>query len=479
MIAVAIGSIPGYSVGSSTLTVSPLGRTGDHLWIAWSPSTDSSFLRYEIYMKSSTDPSYGLPNCATSNINIRAFVTNYYHDWQGINHSFQPMTSYSFKVRDVDSFGYTDSAELTMSTTQNISLAQPSLIGNGFSLTWTNPVWYGSAQGFRYVFDHYSVYRAIPGQDWSLQATITDEAQLSWSDNSILPGQEYSYNILTVDSIQVESTGAVLVYDFVGPSNIVKSTFPTIKVTSPVDGNLWQVGTEHMITWTSQGSVDEVKIDLYFGDYFESTIATSVLNSGSYDWYVSPEVNVFPGYWIKITSLSDPSVYGESDGAFSVIGNITVTSPTGGEKWSPGSSHIIEWTSVGKGIGVVRIDVYNGTTLVCVVSTETLDNGTYVWTVPKDIALGTNYTIKITGIVAGISDADTYGYSNGSFSIVKKEGGALNLLSPVTIGIGAMSAMIIIVGALLLVSRKRKRPLPVAPVPVEPPQVQALPPQSP
>lgn len=62
---------------------------------------------------------------------------------------------------------------------------------------------------------------------------------------------------------------------------------PEVKVTSPNGGESWEVGSQQAITWTSEGSVGNVKI-LYSvnngGAWTE--IVSSTTNDGSYDWTV-------------------------------------------------------------------------------------------------------------------------------------------------------------------------------------------------
>jgi hypothetical protein len=64
---------------------------------------------------------------------------------------------------------------------------------------------------------------------------------------------------------------------------------PSITVTSPNGGEVWQAGSVHPVTWTSTGTIARVKVEFSpggnWGSVF-STVAADLPNSGSYSWTV-------------------------------------------------------------------------------------------------------------------------------------------------------------------------------------------------
>jgi len=74
--------------------------------------------------------------------------------------------------------------------------------------------------------------------------------------------------------------------DFSG-TYTVESTPGTLTITSPIGGEVWGLNTKHNITWTSSGTIGTVNIyySINAGADWD-TIATSVANSGSYEWTV-------------------------------------------------------------------------------------------------------------------------------------------------------------------------------------------------
>jgi YVTN family beta-propeller protein len=104
---------------------------------------------------------------------------------------------------------------------------------------------------------------------------------------------------------------------------------PSIKVTSPNGGETWEVGSQHAITWTSGGSVGNVKI-LYStnngGAWTE--IISSTANNGSYNWTVpdAPSSNCL----VKVAETDDnPSDV--SDAVFTIKKSSSGGADSGGK----------------------------------------------------------------------------------------------------------------------------------------------------
>jgi hypothetical protein len=100
------------------------------------------------------------------------------------------------------------------------------------------------------------------------------------------------------------------------------TTTSSITVTSPIGGEVWQRGTTHTVTWSSQGNPgSNVKFDLYrdHGSTFDRTIIASVANTGSYNWPIAQDLPERSDYRVQITSNSDPTIVGQSERSFTVI----------------------------------------------------------------------------------------------------------------------------------------------------------------
>jgi hypothetical protein len=93
--------------------------------------------------------------------------------------------------------------------------------------------------------------------------------------------------------------------------------------------------------------------------------------------------------------------------------SIVVESPNGGESWQRESSYNITWNSVGEVGSNVRIELFKGGVLNLKITTSTSNDGSYVWSVPSDQAIGSDYMIKIAS-----TNSAYYDYSDDNFSII-------------------------------------------------------------
>ena len=117
-----------------------------------------------------------------------------------------------------------------------------------------------------------------------------------------------------------------------------------ITVTSPNGGESWQAGTTQVISWNDNLS-ENVKIELYKGGSFHSTISISTTSDGNRNWAIPLALASGSDYSIKITSVDSTTVFDFSDANFTIYPPvITVTDPNGGENWIIGDSYLITWT---------------------------------------------------------------------------------------------------------------------------------------
>ena len=184
-------------------------------------------------------------------------------------------------------------------------------------------------------------------------------------------------------------------------------------LTSPNGGEIWEAGTAHAVTWLSQPTVGNVKIEYSTdGGGSWTTIAASTPNHGSYDW-LAPGVNSANAL-VRVSDAADGDPSDTSDAVFSIVTQptIVVKSPNGGERWIRGSSHNIIWSST-LDVGNVKIEYStdNGTTYTTIAA-STANTGNYLWTVPNNPSPACR--IRISQVVGGVPiDA-----SDGTFTIL-------------------------------------------------------------
>ena len=215
--------------------------------------------------------------------------------------------------------------------------------------------------------------------------------------------------------------------------SIVENQPKSITVVSPNGGENWQRGTTKTITWTYTGNIEYVKIELYRGENFYSTIAEStsagsgsgIHGSGGYAWFIPANHAIGNMYKIKITETTDPNTNDFSNNYFTITEqpkSITVTAPNGGENWQRGTTKTITWTYTGT-INNVKIELYlNGAFYSTIIDSTpsnsgTIGSGSYTWPIPANHELGSFYKVKITDT----SDASVTDSSNNNFEIIAQE----------------------------------------------------------
>jgi clostripain len=93
----------------------------------------------------------------------------------------------------------------------------------------------------------------------------------------------------------------------------------SIVVTGPAGGEQWQQTTSHIITWTSAGVSGGVKVEVYRGGTLYATLSSDAPNSGRYYWNISSGMELGNDYRVRVSSMQDASVWGESPASFSIV----------------------------------------------------------------------------------------------------------------------------------------------------------------
>lgn len=109
------------------------------------------------------------------------------------------------------------------------------------------------------------------------------------------------------------------------PTNKVEVDYP--------NGAEWlQIEEEVEILWrSSESATDNVKIELYKGGVFNSTITGTTVNTGVYKWTIPDTITNGINYTIKITWLGAtelPENIGTSDSSFTITNVVTTTTTT-------------------------------------------------------------------------------------------------------------------------------------------------------
>ncbi|OGD18270.1 MAG: hypothetical protein A2W03_14105 [Candidatus Aminicenantes bacterium RBG_16_63_16] len=186
----------------------------------------------------------------------------------------------------------------------------------------------------------------------------------------------------------------------------------TLTLTAPNGGEVLNVGQSFSITWTSSGTLGNVKLEYSTNSGTNwTTIIASTENDGSYSWTVpnTPSITC-----LARVSETDGNPSDTSNAVFTigvvVSPTITVGSPNGGESLTIGAVHAITWSSTGVA-GNIKIDYSTdggSGWLAVIASTE--NDGSYAWTVPNTPS--TNCLVRVSETDGSPSDT-----SNAVFTI--------------------------------------------------------------
>ena len=139
-----------------------------------------------------------------------------------------------------------------------------------------------------------------------------DQSSTSYDPGTLNPGTHYYWQIVATDEHGATTTG--LVWEF--------TTEPaTLTLTVPNGGENWHVGTVQNITWSSTGSIANVRLE-YSKDEFVSdvhTIAASTPNDGSYSWPVPSDPSITVR--VRVSDASDSSINDVSDADWTIFNN--------------------------------------------------------------------------------------------------------------------------------------------------------------
>jgi len=98
--------------------------------------------------------------------------------------------------------------------------------------------------------------------------------------------------------------------------------------------------------------------------------------------------------------------------------SIVVTAPNGGERYALGQDVLIQWSST-KGVNdAVKIELYQDGSFYQTINSKTLNTGSYAWTIPLSLEIGSNYTVYIEWLSAGNTLETDKDESDASFSIL-------------------------------------------------------------
>lgn len=219
----------------------------------------------------------------------------------------------------------------------------------------------------------------------------------------------------------------------------VEYVTPYLTISSPVGGEVWSIATPHNITWTTNGLTnaangvlnENVKIEYSAngGTAYDRTESAATANDGTYSWTVDDDHT--PQAKVKISSLGWSNITTASPSNFRIVGSVTLTRPTGAERWVVSTPENITWTSTGT-MPKVKIEYSrnSGGAWSPVIENEegtandgiVTNDGSFSWTIPDETTTADTCLIRVSDSV----DSNTVSTLATPFRII----GQLNISYP-------------------------------------------------
>ena len=286
--------------------------------------------------------------------------------------------------------------------------------GQCYDIAWEAPYLPGNVYIYLYKKNHEVglIARDVPAADGKFRWCVGDALA---DGKTYVSGSDYSI-LIDGDGADAYSKGFFEI-------NREQPT-PALTLTAPKGGEEWFTGQTYKVSWQNQGASGMVDLFLYKGDVEIQNIAPSQPPQGEYEWQIPAEATCPDGsdYRIKIQSQNQPEIQDWSDSAFSiktyVLPSITVISPNGGEKISPGFKQTIGWNASGH-TGPLAINLWKGGQFYQIIASVPAASpqggeASWDWVVPKELPIGADYRIEI----AASDNSQIHDTSDAEFAVV-------------------------------------------------------------
>ncbi|MBN2120281.1 MAG: DUF2341 domain-containing protein [Candidatus Omnitrophica bacterium] len=280
---------------------------------------------------------------------------------------------------------------------------------------------------------------------WSTVGAVSDNLTLqystngggSWTDIDAGVDDTGSYTWLSVTD-SITSNALIRMIDADRPSVIDVSDAPfsiiepTITVTTPNGGEEWAEGTVHEVSWTSMGyDFGAIRDNLTLqyssnGGSNWTDISTGEANDGYYTWTIPGAIST--DCYVQIFDATRQATQDETDEAFSItLPFVEVLKPNGGESWIIGTTHQIEWRTVGAVSDDLQIEYSKDNFSTSdIIFDGVIAQPNYEWTIPDDFSatVKVRITDNTESLITDDSDA-VFSIVNPVLTVTAPNGGEL------------------------------------------------------
>jgi subtilisin family serine protease len=227
----------------------------------------------------------------------------------------------------------------------------------------------------------------------TISASTENDGSYSWTvPSSQAAGVDYKIRVAST------ANGAIL-DESDAAFAITAAPQGTITVASPSAAGLsYTAGSACNITWSSTGSVgSQVRVEVRKGANLIADVITE--NDGFYAWSIPTAQTPGSDYWVKISSVANPTISDSSDNNFTVAAPAAPTfhlnfPSNSGITFNTGSTYNFTWDSTAPSDAIVKLELFKDS--VFVGGTFTQNDGIFAWTILPSYPPGPGYTVKIS-----------------------------------------------------------------------------------
>jgi hypothetical protein len=184
----------------------------------------------------------------------------------------------------------------------------------------------------------------------------------------------------------------------IGVSDTITVTVtPTqnLTVNVPNGSESWSQGSIHDIIWNENVQDTLVKIELFRSTDFQYVITNSTENDGVFSWTIPSDQLPATDYIVKITG-TETTISDVSNSGFTITDApfVQVITPNGGENWNQAGEYEIRWLD--NIAEQVKIELFRASTLELTIADSTDSDGSFMWTIPDTVPIGSNFKVKIS-----------------------------------------------------------------------------------
>jgi|GEM_PF-6789662 len=301
-----------------------------------------------------------------------------------------PGTGYKFQVKSVELKNISDTAVFSVVTSKTVGTVSTDVSSAGVRpgqpvvVSWSS----GNVGVSTVRVELFKDQTSLSAK--SLLITASEKERTFVIPKNVQLGNNFFFKVTDISNMGVFSTSTS--FAVVAPSltimNITSGSQAQTTTVSP--------GDKLTITWKTDGTVP--KISLYYVDtngvnnVIDAVEVNRVKDTlTSYVWTIPKSFATVGTFHIYITQYQNAAVNDTSDTTFSVVvPAVTLSNPTAGQSFMPGDTIPVAWNYSDS----MTVSLFKGDALIVNKSLQTKGTS-YNLTVPTDVLLGTDYTVKV------------------------------------------------------------------------------------